>query len=73
MSARPTAWSLAHAALNGAIVGALVILMNLYFESRLAATGVIELVMMLAGGAGGGALLFLTIALFARALGRRAK
>ena len=60
-----------HAALNGAVVGALVIFLNLYFQGRLAATPVLDIAMMLLGGAGGGAVLFLAIALFARSLTRR--
>jgi hypothetical protein len=65
-------WSLQKAAINGAVVGPLVLLMNLYFQERLLATPVADLVMMLVGGAAGGAVLFLGIALFVRFLSRQA-
>jgi len=60
-----------HAALNGAVVGPVVIVFNLYFQGHLATTPVLDIVMMLLGGAGGGAILFLAIAFFARSLTRR--
>ena len=72
MPANSTAWSLTKAALNGAVVGPLVLLMNLYFQGRLATTPIADLAMMLVGGAGGGAVLFLAIALFVRFLNRQA-
>jgi hypothetical protein len=72
MPASSAAWSLAKAAANGAAVGPLVILMNLYFQGLLATTPIADLAMMLVGGAGGGAVLFLAIALFIRFLNRRA-
>jgi hypothetical protein len=65
-------WSLTKAALNGAIVGPVIILMNLYFQGNLATTPVPAVAMMLVGGAGGGAFLFLAIALFVRFLNRQA-
>ena len=72
MPARPPGWSLSKAAANGAAVGPLVILMNLYFQGSLAGTPIADLAMMLVGGAGGGAVLFLGIALFIRFLNRQA-
>jgi hypothetical protein len=71
-SARPLGWSLSKAALNGAVVGPIVILMNLHFQGSLAGTPIADLVMMLVGGAAGGAFLFLGIALFVRVLNRQA-
>ena len=71
MADRGDRWSLTQAALNGALVGPAIILMNLYFQGQLAATPVLDIVTMLLGGAGGGAILFLAIALFARSLTRR--
>ncbi len=73
MPAKSTAWSLTQAALNGAVVGPLVLLMNLYFQERLTTTAPADLAMMLVGGAGGGAVLFLAIALFVRFLSRQAR
>ena len=72
MAQRASAWNLTHAAINGAVVGPIVLLMNLYFQGRLLATPVPDLVVMLVGGAAGGAILFLAIALFVRFLNRRA-
>lgn len=71
MAAPFPAWSLSKAALNGAVVGPFIILLNLYFQGHLATTPVLDIVMMLLGGAAGGAMLFLAIALFARSLARR--
>jgi len=71
--ANNTAWSLAQAAINGAIVGPIILLMNLYFQDRLATTPVADTVIMLVGGAAGGAFLFLAIALFVRFLNRQAQ
>jgi hypothetical protein len=47
--------------------------MNLYFQGRLTTTAPADLAMMLVGGAGGGAVLFLAIALFVRFLSRQAR
>lgn len=71
-AARSASWSLTKAAISGAIVGPLILLMNLYFQGHLATTAIVDLAMMLVGGAGGGAVLFLAIALFLRFLNRRA-
>jgi hypothetical protein len=47
--------------------------MNLYFQGRLATTAILDVAMMLVGGAGGGAVLFLAIALFLRFLNRQVR
>ena len=66
-----TRWNLVYAAINGAVVGLLILLLNLYFQGRLLTTPVAELATMLIGGAGGGAVLFLAIALLGRFLNRQ--
>ena len=71
-SARPLGWSLSKAASNGAVVGPIITLMNLYFQGSLAGTPIADLVTMLVGGAAGGAFLFVGIALFVRFLNRQA-
>jgi hypothetical protein len=70
--ASSAAWSLAKAAASGAAVGPLITLMNLHFQGHLATTPIADLAMILVGGAGGGAFLFLGIALFVRFLNRQA-
>ena len=72
MPANTIGWSLTKALLSGAIVGPIILLMNLYFQGRLVTTPVSDLVTMLVGGAAGGAILFLGIALFVRFLNRQA-
>ena len=63
MPARPARWSVKHAAINGAVAGALMVLINLYFQGQLMAAGIASIAMMIAGGALGGAILFLLVAL----------
>jgi len=48
---------------NGALIGALMLLINLYFQGELARVGIAGGALMLLGGAAGGAVLFLVIAL----------
>jgi hypothetical protein len=61
---------LARAAGGGALVGALVPLVNVYFQGQLAAVGLANLATMMVGGAVGGAILFTGIALVVRLLSR---
>ena len=72
MPANPMGWSLTKALSSGAIVGPAILLMNLYFQGRLATTPIPDLVTMLVGGAAGGAMLFVAIALFIRFINRQA-
>ena len=72
MPANPIGWNLTKALLSGATVGPVILLMNLYFQGRLTATPILDLVTMLVGGAAGGAMLFVAIALFIRFLNRQA-
>ena len=69
---KPGQWSLSKALANGAVVGPVVIFLNVYFGGQLPTIGFANLAMMMLGGLFGGAFLFLAIALFARFLGRSA-
>jgi hypothetical protein len=62
MPAMRSKWSLKHAAINGAVAGAAVLLINLYFQGQLLTTGIPAVAMMMLGGALGGAVLFLFVA-----------
>ena len=53
--------SLKRAAIGGAIVGALVILFNVFLTKELAAAGVFPVILMTIGGALGGAVLFVFV------------
>ena len=55
-------WSVKRAAINGAIVGAVLILLSA-LQGELAATGVAAIAMMMVGGAAGGSVLFIFLAL----------
>ena len=72
MAATPRGWSLSRAAINGAVIGPLIILLNIYFQGQLATTGIANLVVMMLGGVLGGAFLFVAVALVVRFLARRA-
>jgi hypothetical protein len=71
MAASPPPWSLSKAAVNGAVIGPFIILLNAYFGGQLATVGIADLAMMMLGGACGGAFLFLAIALVARFIARQ--
>lgn len=72
MPAKRPGWGLTQAAINGAVVGPVIILLNAYFQGQLATIGIVDLSMMMLGAAFGGAILFLGIALLVRFLARRA-
>jgi hypothetical protein len=63
--------SLGQAALNGAAIGPVMILVNAYFSGQLATLDAGQILWMMMGGAAGGAFLFVGVISFARFLRRR--
>ena len=53
--------SLTRAAISGAIVGTLVILLSVFLTKELAAAGITDIALMILGGALGGAVLFVFV------------
>ena len=54
-------WSLRRAAMGGAIVGAVAIVLNVFLTPELAAAGFLAVALMTLGGALGGAVLFVFV------------
>ena len=71
MATTPRGWSLSRAAINGAVIGPLIIVLNVYFGGQLETTGIANLAVMMLGGVLGGAFLFVAVALVVRFLARR--
>jgi hypothetical protein len=63
-------WSLMRAAIGGAMIGAAILLMNVFLQGQFAANGITAVLMMMLGAAIGGAVLFLFIAIVANMLVR---
>jgi hypothetical protein len=63
-------WSLMRAAIGGAMIGAAILLMNVFLQGQFAASGITAVLMMMLGAAIGGAVLFLFIAIVANMLAR---
>lgn len=68
MPAMRPRWSLKYAAISGAVAGAAMLVINLYFQGQLLTAGVAAIVMMILGGALGGAVLFLFVAFVGNSL-----
>jgi len=63
-------WSLMRAAIGGAMIGAAILLINVFLQGQFVASGITAVLMMTLGAALGGAVLFLFIALVANMLTR---